>query len=126
MIRRPPRSTLFPYTTLFRSPGRRGAGLGLLLAVGPAHRPLLVLGSAVPGWPATLAPLVALRVAHWGRGRGGSGGGGSLARDSGRIRPRQLSYRYRGRDRGRKPGRDDPVHPGARSDVVVVGAAAAL
>src|SRR6266571_7377677 len=24
MIRRPPRSTLFPYTTLFRSPSRRG------------------------------------------------------------------------------------------------------
>src|SRR3712207_7066337 len=35
MIRRPPRSTLFPYTTLFRSraagllPGRRPADLGL-------------------------------------------------------------------------------------------------
>src|SRR3712207_6918381 len=30
MIRRPPRSTLFPYTTLFRSrsAGHRGAGLG--------------------------------------------------------------------------------------------------
>src|SRR5256885_12270327 len=28
MIRRPPRSTLFPYTTLFRSgPSRRGAGV---------------------------------------------------------------------------------------------------
>src|SRR2546426_9257976 len=26
MIRRPPRSTLFPYTTLFRSPQDRGAG----------------------------------------------------------------------------------------------------
>src|SRR3712207_8861845 len=26
MIRRPPRSTLFPYTTLFRSPGRFVAG----------------------------------------------------------------------------------------------------
>src|SRR2546427_8924906 len=26
MIRRPPRSTLFPYTTLFRSPQRRGGG----------------------------------------------------------------------------------------------------
>src|SRR2546428_2108572 len=26
MIRRPPRSTLFPYTTLFRSVRRRGAG----------------------------------------------------------------------------------------------------
>src|SRR5438309_4122422 len=25
MIRRPPRSTLFPYTTLFRSPARHGA-----------------------------------------------------------------------------------------------------
>src|SRR3989442_11803423 len=46
MIRRPPRSTLFPYTTLFRSgvirrrgrsraaPGRRDAGRG-----GPAPRP---------------------------------------------------------------------------------------
>src|SRR6266705_5063624 len=28
MIRRPPRSTLFPYTTLFRSPGGRPAGEG--------------------------------------------------------------------------------------------------
>src|SRR5689334_24196237 len=28
MIRRPPRSTLFPYTTLFRSPARRHADLG--------------------------------------------------------------------------------------------------
>src|SRR6266581_8449818 len=27
MIRRPPRSTLFPYTTLFRSPSRRGRAL---------------------------------------------------------------------------------------------------
>src|SRR2546427_13037485 len=28
MIRRPPRSTLFPYTTLFRSLAARGAGAG--------------------------------------------------------------------------------------------------
>src|SRR5438876_8508141 len=28
MIRRPPRSTLFPYTTLFRSPCRRGSRTG--------------------------------------------------------------------------------------------------
>src|SRR5438445_4167166 len=28
MIRRPPRSTLFPYTTLFRSPGDAGARKG--------------------------------------------------------------------------------------------------
>src|SRR3712207_8948922 len=29
MIRRPPRSTLFPYTTLFRSVGRNAEGRGL-------------------------------------------------------------------------------------------------
>src|SRR3712207_7298818 len=31
MIRRPPRSTLFPYTTLFRSVVRAGTGLGVVL-----------------------------------------------------------------------------------------------
>src|SRR3712207_7751988 len=35
MIRRPPRSTLFPYTTLFRSPSRRP------VEVRPCHRELL-------------------------------------------------------------------------------------
>src|SRR2546422_2315769 len=29
MIRRPPRSTLFPYTTLFRSPGPSGVHVGM-------------------------------------------------------------------------------------------------
>src|SRR5258708_30533451 len=32
MIRRPPRSTLFPYTTLFRSLGEIGEALGNVLA----------------------------------------------------------------------------------------------
>src|SRR3712207_9224391 len=44
MIRRPPRSTLFPYTTLFRSPvgpGRALVGLGdLPTGVGAHGRPL--------------------------------------------------------------------------------------
>src|SRR5437588_8719919 len=34
MIRRPPRSTLFPYTTLFRSPRERPGGRGRGLAAG--------------------------------------------------------------------------------------------
>src|SRR2546430_8654935 len=34
MIRRPPRSTLFPYTTLFRSHPGRGFTQGLILAGG--------------------------------------------------------------------------------------------
>src|SRR2546422_5366176 len=44
MIRRPPRSTLFPYTTLFRSPVQdrpRGVGLELLLDRDVERQPLL-------------------------------------------------------------------------------------
>src|SRR3712207_8949989 len=38
MIRRPPRSTLFPYTTLFRSRRHRGERLDpFRVQVGPAH-----------------------------------------------------------------------------------------
>src|SRR5258707_3128507 len=37
MIRRPPRSTLFPYTTLFRSTGRK-AGSDQLPLAGRPHR----------------------------------------------------------------------------------------
>src|SRR3712207_7171006 len=40
MIRRPPRSTLFPYTTLFRSPGGREAVV---------HRHHALVGDDVPG-----------------------------------------------------------------------------
>src|SRR3712207_7316304 len=55
MIRRPPRSTLFPYTTLFRSPttpqakrtpGRRSR---TPRRHAPARRPALGAGDAVPG-----------------------------------------------------------------------------
>src|SRR3989442_12703147 len=59
MIRRPPRSTLFPYTTLFRSRLRGGAAHGenhlrlhqvdLAEQVGHARRDLVVLRYAVLG-----------------------------------------------------------------------------
>src|SRR2546425_9864951 len=39
MIRRPPRSTLFPYTTLFRSPRQSGRRRGRGAAVGWIVRP---------------------------------------------------------------------------------------
>src|SRR3712207_8235523 len=56
MIRRPPRSTLFPYTTLFRSPRDRphvGAGglhvLGQALLAGPPpQRPAEALREGAP------------------------------------------------------------------------------
>src|SRR5260370_12429480 len=47
MIRRPPRSTLFPYTTLFRSPHRED--LGKFLAE--------FFGRGVGQWPTILAAL---------------------------------------------------------------------
>src|SRR2546427_6265809 len=56
MIRRPPRSTLFPYTTLFRSRGRAaaggaaGAGAGLLRrALSPRRSLRREAGAQVPG-----------------------------------------------------------------------------
>src|SRR3712207_7889987 len=74
MIRRPPRSTLFPYTTLFRSPrGREGGprrrqrppvhrgGAGGLLPHPPGAR---AVGRCLPGGPrAARAP------AHGGGGQ---------------------------------------------------------
>src|SRR2546428_4680812 len=42
MIRRPPRSTLFPYTTLFRSVAPRGAAVEILSAFLPNRRPIRI------------------------------------------------------------------------------------
>src|SRR3712207_8107650 len=42
MIRRPPRSTLFPYTTLFRSSVSRGRRLAVLAAV------IMLVGCVLP------------------------------------------------------------------------------
>src|SRR2546430_12768901 len=57
MIRRPPRSTLFPYTTLFRSNVPAAAGTGW------AHvtRPFLSTGKG--SWPLTLVPSASREVA---------------------------------------------------------------
>src|SRR5256885_6372884 len=70
MIRRPPRSTLFPYTTLFRSARRLGALLALpcfelvralvrmLCVSGPRRLP--IRGLALRGWTAAVASAIAL------------------------------------------------------------------
>src|SRR5260221_2821903 len=47
MIRRPPRSTLFPYTTLFRSPRCTGAGRALWHRPAAARRPPCPAGPRV-------------------------------------------------------------------------------
>src|SRR3712207_7535502 len=50
MIRRPPRSTLFPYTTLFRSPVRAASTLGMLLALTGFLYAVVVATSRLLGW----------------------------------------------------------------------------
>src|SRR3712207_7519677 len=64
MIRRPPRSTLFPYTTLFRSLamrlfhlGRRAAMVGDMTTP-PIGRGDLLVVSAGPGYFSTVAGLM--------------------------------------------------------------------
>src|SRR2546430_10459137 len=49
MIRRPPRSTLFPYTPLFRSPPSKLASTALPHPTNPAHPPPLVAPWKVDG-----------------------------------------------------------------------------
>src|SRR3712207_7068799 len=61
MIRRPPRSTLFPYTTLFRSPAGGGAGGG---------------GGRAAGAGRGRGPGVRHAGLHRAPGAGGSGEGG--------------------------------------------------
>src|SRR2546427_11985368 len=80
MIRRPPRSTLFPYTTLFRSLAlswldsglalliAAGAGLGLALLDLVAHGAALVPGGhivMVAGWQAALLWAAVAAAAWW-------------------------------------------------------------
>src|SRR3712207_7490698 len=62
MIRRPPRSTLFPYTTLFRSDPLVVGGEPLVLDVHPAQAGVH-LGRAVVEVPADLLPVL-LREVH--------------------------------------------------------------
>src|SRR2546430_12674874 len=48
MIRRPPRSTLFPYTTLFRSDFLTRGGIASVVAVGSISFLHVVFGELVP------------------------------------------------------------------------------
>src|SRR3712207_7415581 len=51
MIRRPPRSTLFPYTTLFRSAGSDALAAAGAGTAGPLEHPRLADGAVASGLP---------------------------------------------------------------------------
>src|SRR3712207_8499329 len=59
MIRRPPRSTLFPYTTLFRSLEAVGLLLAVVVAValGPGLLPLVAILAGAPAYGLTASNL---------------------------------------------------------------------
>src|SRR3712207_9502833 len=102
MIRRPPRSTLFPYTTLFRSQVRPGyaratmtVGPQLLNSVGTAHGGatmalLDVVHSAVSNSHGTVAVAQDFHTEFLSAGRPGdrlaAEGGAEIGRASGRER----------------------------------------
>src|SRR3712207_2600273 len=110
MIRRPPRSTLFPYTTLFRSPGAAGRG-----AARARHVPPPLLAAAPPAPDRRLG----------GRGRRdrprGGGGPRALSRrgPAAELHPRGERAQRRG-DRGRDRHRDGPL-PQRRAPAVLAG-----
>src|SRR2546422_7150472 len=68
MIRRPPKSTLFPYTTLFRSRGRERAAGG---PVEDRARAVMAPPQAVAGvvWAMVGPPLIAYAATRVRRGR---------------------------------------------------------
>src|SRR6266536_1393481 len=78
MIRRPPRSTLFPYTTLFRSPGRARPGKG---RGGGRLRPRLDLARAAGGRHPPHAHEVCHAAALCAAGRPRGAGGGEMTLD---------------------------------------------
>src|SRR2546426_12644050 len=69
MIRRPPRSTLFPYTTLFRSRGHEAAWLAAAAFLAAAAARLLhfepiLIGLAAGGYLENVAPVESGRLRH--------------------------------------------------------------
>src|SRR5690606_34771397 len=95
MLRRPPRSTLFPYTTLFRSRGVRGARDLARLAGGGVRGPQ----------PTAVRDPVAPRGQAL---RAGSGHADELP-----VRRRRAHPGLDARERHRRAGRGDP-RPGGR------------
>src|SRR3712207_3989240 len=97
MIRRPPRSTLFPYTTLFRSSDAVLSLLRELIAINSVN-PSLVAGGAgeknIAEAVAAEMRLIGMDVEMTEVAAGGPNGGGVVDRESTRLnsRPPHISY----------------------------------
>src|SRR5258706_11278317 len=72
MIRRPPRSTLFPYTTLFRSPIRFGSGSWTTVTgvmTGTFTRPMPTPNGGTIAPTGKRFAIGMATIGHWGNGR---------------------------------------------------------
>src|SRR2546426_3801214 len=112
MIRRPPRSTLFPYTTLFRSfsDGRRGGGSGRRLGAAPHHSSRRPRAGPVPvvQWSLLLCGSLA-GVGRAPLSRGGGRRGRSIDRGR-RSEPADPDRGTYGRGNGGSTGSADRHH----------------
>src|SRR3712207_7742023 len=95
MIRRPPRSTLFPYTTLFRSARVdepvAGRGVSSGGSCGGLERLALLLGPAAEELDFRLQPDAGARVHH---GLDVADGRGHVDRKSTRLKSRHANISY--------------------------------
>src|SRR2546425_10130189 len=112
MIRRPPRSTLFPYTTLFRS-ARAAVEERRVAAGGAAGRKLPELAEARPERRRDRVSLPGCHLLEGAqrRARGRAGGAGGARRESGR-REAAAHPAHGGRGTRQGPG-EAPRKPGA-------------
>src|SRR2546429_6756771 len=122
MIRRPPRSTLFPYTTLFRARARRADAAGRILASGssrrletgrPARRDVRAVGTGAGGDPMNGGPIRGRRLARsshlWWRDELAQAPGlhallGAVSDRDRRARPRHGGHALFAADAGRLGG----------------------
>src|SRR5258707_11652334 len=93
MIRRPPRSTLFPYTTLFRSPGH-GALVARGQALGREDRLMAAEHAPLPGSSAPGAPALDLQTRLLHAGKRPAYAGGTADRKSTRLNSSHANISY--------------------------------
>src|SRR3712207_9428979 len=95
MIRRPPRSTLFPYTTLFRSTGRARTKVGLSDPVVPHGRAIAQRIKATLGITGLSPPRVHIDGEVWHLDVGSSHPGAVVGPKGWAVRPLKRSEERR-------------------------------
>src|SRR2546422_8647877 len=115
MIRRPPRSTLFPYTTLFRSANSENTPgpQPISATVSPGRTARAIASAYAPKRPAS-AIILPKSWSEYISAGGNSGGGATSGGDALRVRDDQLTKRA---DTSRVEMRHDPPYRHLRDEL---------